>query len=33
MTSGQFLYMLKIENVHVEIAGGQKRTKFCPRSH
>ena len=28
-----FLSTFKVKNVHVEVGGGQKRTKLCPRSH
>ena len=26
-----FLSTFRVENVHVEVGGGQKRTKLCPR--
>ena len=27
-----FLSTFRVENVHVEVGGGQKRAKLCPRS-
>ena len=29
----KFLSTFKVKNVHVEVGGGKKRTKLCPRSH
>ena len=29
----QFLSKIKVNNVHLEVGGGQKRAKLCPRSH
>jgi hypothetical protein len=28
-----FLSTLRVKNVHMEVGGGQKRAKLCPRSH
>ena len=28
-----FLSTFRVKNVHVEVGGGQKRAKLCPRSH
>ena len=28
-----FLSTTRVKNVHVEVGGGQKREKLCPRSH
>ena len=28
-----FLSMFRVKNVQVEVGGGQKRAKLCPRSH
>ena len=28
-----FLSTFRVENVHVEVGGGQKRARLCPRSH
>ena len=28
-----FLSTFRVKNVHVEVGGGQKRSKLCPRSH
>ena len=28
-----FLSMFRVKNVHVEVGGGQKMAKLCPRSH
>ena len=28
-----FLSTFRVENVQVEVGGGQKRAKLCPRSH
>ena len=28
-----FLSRFRVKNVHIEVGGGQKRAKLCPRSH
>ena len=33
MTTTKIGCMLRVKNVHVEVGGGQKRAKLCPRSH